>query len=91
MLEMKKNCEDCGKELPRHSKEAMICSYEDTYCAECATKNYNICPQCEGDLFQRPTRYIETPGCIALGIAQRRRMTQEAGIVSAKALVSGTN
>ncbi|PTL98509.1 MAG: DUF1272 domain-containing protein, partial [Candidatus Arcticimaribacter sp.] len=37
--------------------EAMICSYECTYCKECVETVLNkICPNCAGDFEPRPTR-----------------------------------
>ncbi len=36
MLELRPNCELCDCDLPPASLEARICSYECTYCAECA-------------------------------------------------------
>ena len=37
--------------------DARICSYECTFCADCADKVFaGVCPNCGGDLQQRPTR-----------------------------------
>jgi hypothetical protein len=33
MLEMRANCESCGRGLPADSAEAVICSYECTFCS----------------------------------------------------------
>lgn len=38
MLEMKEKCERCGTALPMDSERAMICSYECTFCEDCAEK-----------------------------------------------------
>ncbi len=54
-LEMKDKCEKCGKEL-KHTSDACICSYECTFCAECAEKLNNTCPNCGGELVKRPKR-----------------------------------
>ena len=35
MLEIRPCCENCGKNLPNDTNEAMICSYECTFCAPC--------------------------------------------------------
>lgn len=57
MLELRPICENCGKVLPNESTEAMICTYECTFCADCV-KNvlHNVCPNCGGGLEKRPTR-----------------------------------
>ena len=57
MLELRPNCELCDKDLPPHSAEARICSYECTYCAACAEKVlHNVCPTCGGGFAPRPIR-----------------------------------
>ncbi|MBI4920268.1 MAG: DUF1272 domain-containing protein [Devosia nanyangense] len=57
MLELRPNCECCNKDLPPGAKDAMICTYECTFCAECAdTKLHGICPNCGGNLAARPIR-----------------------------------
>lgn len=57
MLEIRPNCEHCGKNLLPSSTEAMICSYECTFCKNCVD-NYlkNICPNCGGGFCSRPIR-----------------------------------
>jgi hypothetical protein len=57
MLEMRANCESCGRGLPADSPGAMICSYECTFCSACAEgKLGGRCPNCGGVLERRPTR-----------------------------------
>ncbi|MGI9334403.1 MAG: DUF1272 domain-containing protein [Gammaproteobacteria bacterium] len=57
MLELKPNCECCDKDLPPASDEAVICSFECTFCRQCATgKLNNVCPNCSGNLVSRPIR-----------------------------------
>ena len=57
MLELRPNCELCDCDLPPHSPEARICSYECTYCAKCvATVLHNVCPTCGGGFAPRPIR-----------------------------------
>lgn len=57
MLEIKPNCEHCNKDLPNTSTEAMICSFECTYCITCALEIFkNVCPSCSGNFVQRPIR-----------------------------------
>lgn len=59
MLEMRATCECCSKSLPFDSQEALICSYECTFCHACAegTLAYR-CPNCSGELLRRPTRKL---------------------------------
>ncbi|MEX0291671.1 MAG: DUF1272 domain-containing protein [Flavobacteriaceae bacterium] len=57
MLEIRPNCEHCNKDLPNTSDEAMICSFECTYCAQCALELFqNVCPSCGGNFEKRPVR-----------------------------------
>lgn len=56
-LELRPNCEYCDKDLPPQASEARICSYECTFCADCAeTKLHNVCPNCGGGFMPRPIR-----------------------------------
>jgi uncharacterized protein len=56
-LQLRPNCEYCDKDLPPQAIEARICSYECTFCAECAeTKLGNVCPNCGGGFAPRPIR-----------------------------------
>ena len=57
MLELRPSCECCEKELPPHSTEARICSFECTFCVACAESILgSICPNCGGELVPRPRR-----------------------------------
>jgi hypothetical protein len=57
MLEMRASCERCGRGLPADSADAVICSFECTFCAECARSPLaGKCPNCGGALERRPTR-----------------------------------
>ena len=56
-LEMKVRCEKCAATL-RADEEAYICSYECTFCAECAVNSNRACPHCGGALVRRPLRRI---------------------------------
>jgi hypothetical protein len=57
MLELRPNCECCDKDLPPESREAMICTYECTFCADCVTGVLaGICPNCGGEFTGRPVR-----------------------------------
>jgi len=57
-LEMKKECEKCGRALPAEG-EAFICIYECTFCQECAREMKFVCPNCSGELVRRPRRKEE--------------------------------
>jgi len=57
VLELKPNCERCGRALPPDSVDATICSYECTFCDDCtAGPLAGICPTCGGELLRRPRR-----------------------------------
>ncbi|MGC3982921.1 MAG: DUF1272 domain-containing protein [Steroidobacteraceae bacterium] len=57
MLELRPNCECCGKDLPTDSSEVRICSFECTFCASCAEDILGArCPNCGGELVARPRR-----------------------------------
>ena len=58
MLELRPNCECCDRDLPPES-EAFICSYECTFCRECAAALDHTCPNCRGSLVARPIRPAE--------------------------------
>ena len=55
-LEMRPDCERCGTDLPPQAPGAFICSFECTFCAECTEAMDDICPNCGGELVDRPTR-----------------------------------
>ena len=57
MLEIRPSCEHCNKDLPNTSTEAMICTFECTYCKECAHGIFkNVYPNCSGNFTERPNR-----------------------------------
>jgi uncharacterized protein len=56
MLEMRPDCERCGTNLPASAGGAFICSFECTFCADCADVLDERCPNCGGELSDRPTR-----------------------------------
>lgn len=57
MLEIRQTCENCDKSLPNDSNEAMICSYECTFCIQCVDHILeNVCPNCGGGFEKRPSR-----------------------------------
>lgn len=57
MLQLRPGCECCDRDLPAESAEAMICSFECTFCRSCAdTVLGGTCPNCGGELVPRPRR-----------------------------------
>ena len=57
MLELRSVCEHCNKSLPPASTEAMICSFECTFCSTCVNEVLNnVCPNCGGGFAPRPIR-----------------------------------
>ena len=57
MLLLKPNCEACNRDLPAASPEARICTFECTFCADCAENRHGgTCPNCNGNLVARPIR-----------------------------------
>ena len=57
MLEMRPNCECCDRNLPADQEDAFICSFECTYCRDCAERILEmVCPNCGGQLVPRPCR-----------------------------------
>lgn len=57
MLSLRPNCECCNKDLSPESTAALICSFECTFCADCASQKLaGHCPNCGGELLRRPRR-----------------------------------
>ncbi len=57
MLEIRPTCENCNKSLVYNSEEAMICTFECTYCKNCVeTILQHVCPNCGGGFEKRPIR-----------------------------------
>ena len=50
MLELRPNCECCDKDLPPGATDALICTFECTFCADCVdTVLGGVCPNCGGN------------------------------------------
>jgi hypothetical protein len=57
MLQLRPSCECCDTDLPPQARDAMICSFECTFCTRCATTRLaGLCPNCGGELVRRPVR-----------------------------------
>lgn len=55
-LQLRPNCERCDCDLPHDADNAMICSYECTFCRDCVDRFENVCPNCGGGFVLRPVR-----------------------------------
>ena len=81
MLSLRPNCECCGRDLPPDSTEALICSFECTFCYTCATSVLSgQCPNCGGELVARPRRPASK---LAAYPASSVRVQKEGGCSSA--------
>ncbi len=61
MLEIRPTCENCNKNLPYDALDAMICTFECTFCSACVTNILNnVCPNCGGGFEKRPIRPKES-------------------------------
>ncbi len=57
MLDIRPTCEHCNKSLPYDSQEAMICTFECTFCKDCVENVLqHVCPNCGGNFEKRPIR-----------------------------------
>ncbi len=57
MLELRPSCEHCDRDLPPASLDAMMCTFECTFCSDCAGRVFaGVCPNCGGELVRRPVR-----------------------------------
>ncbi len=82
-LELRPNCECCDRDLAPDNRDAMICSFECTFCVDCVTGVLDgACPNCGGELVRRPVRpaakLVNNP-------ASTRRVLKANGCASAHA------
>jgi hypothetical protein len=57
MLALRPNCECCDKDLPYDAADAMICTFECTFCRDCVEQKLGgRCPNCGGNFSSRPIR-----------------------------------
>jgi uncharacterized protein len=54
---MRTECERCSAGLA-HDGDAVICSYECTFCGPCGEAMDHVCPNCGGELVARPKRVV---------------------------------
>lgn len=77
MLELRPNCECCDRDLPPAAPDARICSFECTFCADCADGTLGgLCPNCGGELVRRPVR---PAGKLAANPPSTRRVLKAEG------------
>ncbi|QMU58109.1 MAG: DUF1272 domain-containing protein [Boseongicola sp.] len=57
MLDLRPNCECCNTDLAPDNDQAMICTFECTFCRTCVeTRLDGTCPNCGGSFTSRPIR-----------------------------------
>ena len=57
MLELRPDCERCGRDLAPDSRDARICTFECTFCSDCVDGPLGgTCPNCGGNFEPRPIR-----------------------------------
>jgi len=84
MLELRPGCECCDTDLAPDAKGAFICSFECTFCADCAeTVLKGICPNCGGELAPRPVR---PSAKLAQNPASTKRIVKAGGCVARQAV-----
>jgi len=77
MLELRPGCECCDRDLPGDSADARICSFECTFCTDCADQVlHGQCPNCGGELVPRPRRPLAK---LAANPASTQRVLKPAG------------
>lgn len=81
MLALRPNCECCNIDLPPESNEAFICTFECTFCAACSKALQYQCPNCAGNLVQRP---IRPAAKLASNPASTKRIIKPESCVHAK-------
>ena len=80
MLELRPNCECCDKNLPPEAA-AVICSFECTFCEDCASGVLaGKCPNCGGNFSKRP---IRPAAALAKFPASTKRKLKAGGCVAA--------
>ena len=72
---MRPDCERCGVDLPADEGGAFICSFECTFCSDCAVNVFGgVCPNCGGELVRRP---IRPAGKLANNPASTKRVLRD--------------
>lgn len=77
MLQLRSNCECCDRDLPPDAADAVICSFECTFCRSCAEGALQgRCPNCGGSFSTRPLRPAHL---LAKYPASRERVSKAGG------------
>lgn len=67
MLQLRPNCECCDRNLPSESTEAVICTFECTFCSDGVLDH--VCPNCGGERVrcggERVRRPVRPAGMLA--------------------------
>jgi len=83
MLELRPNCECCDRNLPPESLEALICTFECTFCVDCVGSVLGgICPNCGGEFVRRPIRPV---ALLAKNPASTKRILKAEGCAPVRA------
>jgi hypothetical protein len=81
MLALRPNCECCDRDLPPDSRDAMICTFECTFCKDCVEGPLKgKCPNCGGEFTRRPVR---PPAMLAKYPASTERIFKPEGCAAA--------
>ena len=79
VLELRPNCENCDRDLLPDSVQARICSFECTFCADCADGVFaGSCPNCGGEMLRRP---IRPPARLEKSPASTTRKLRPPGVI----------
>jgi hypothetical protein len=92
MLEIRPTCENCGAQLLPNSLEAMICSFECTFCRTCVEgKLDNVCPNCGGGFSAqsiRPARRWKEEYCLTAIPASTNIVSKPVDLASHRAFAA---
>lgn len=92
ILDLRPNCECCDKNLGP-ADDAFICTYECTFCPDCAKGALaGVCPNCLGNLQPRPIRPEEGPaGGLRKHPASQKRVLKIGGCAAGPTAASATS